>query len=328
LGKIVCFGDLHLSDNRPWSLDVAKEIVKYLCSLEHNNEDNTGVFLGDMTESVINSGEVVQQLLELLTCLRLKETYVIMGNHDLKMKKGKMTSPLSFLNEKGLVPKNIHLVRTMSTVVLEGMTVLMLPHIHNDGIHSVKDYEDITASVPVDIVMGHFADESDKAMREILVNISNINPKYRCLGHIHSAITPSYTGSLVPNSVSEKGRNRHIRIYEKDREPINEAIPVICDYYDVEYPKALPKVDAIIPIWTVYKCKDPFIARQTYGDIFIRKCVYDIGIDLTNFHEYCSLGKSTNKKTVKDLIESFLDENPEETPDEIKAKILEYCPTY
>lgn len=325
-GKIICFGDIHLSDARPWSLKVGKEIVTYISTLSHNNPDNVGIFLGDLSESVINSGEVVELLLELLNSLKFKKSYIIIGNHDIKMKKGRITSPLSFLKNENLVPPNVELVWDDREEVVEKLRVLMLPHIHNDGFRSVKDYESMKFS-PTDLIVGHFADNSDPRAQDTPVNLDHIKHIWRCLGHIHTAISPSYIGSVVPNSISERGKARHIRIYQYGEPMKEEEIPNICDYYDVEYPNPLPEVTAKVPIWTVYNCKDPFIAETKYGPIFIRKCIYDIGVDLTNFHEYCSIGDSS-KKTVKDLITSFLQENPEEISDALRLKILEYCPSY
>lgn len=326
-GKIICFGDIHLSDARPWSLEVGRKIISYISGLPHNNPDNTAVFLGDLSESVINSGEVVGLLLELLNSLQFKKSYIIIGNHDVKMKKGKVTSPLSFLKNENLVPTNVELIWSHKEETIEGLKVLMLPHIHNDGIHSVKDYESMVFS-PTDLVVGHFADSSDTRIQDTTVNIDHISCRWRCLGHIHTRVTPSYIGSVVPNSISERNKAHRIRIYQTGHEMIEEAIPTICDYYDIKYPDPLPITPARVPIFTIYNCKDPYIAETRYGDIFIRKCVYDIGVDLTNFHEYCSIGKSADKKTVKDLIQSFLDENPEDVSDALKLKILEYCPSY
>jgi hypothetical protein len=173
-----------------------------------------------------------------------------------------------------------------------------------------------------DLVVGHLEDTSTPIIRDSYVNLSKINTKYVCLGHIHNPVSKSYIGSVVPNSISEKSKKAVVRIYEKDKPMTEVEIPSICDYYDVTYPDPLPAVNTLIPIWTIYNCRDSSIAAAKYGNIYIRKCIYELGVDFNQFRQLTSRGTSMS---TKDLIDDWFKQATTTLPEKLQHLLVTYA---
>jgi hypothetical protein len=224
--------------------------------------------------------------------LKFKKIYVLVGNHDIKLNKnGEPVLSFQFLER---IP-NIEIIKTFGSKSIEGLNTLFLPFIFPDGVHSVADYEKLpkeVSSEKYDLIVGHFADMSTNAYPGKLVDISQLKALHYALGHVHTPET-RYVGSVVPNNIGEAGVPRFIRVYSKDKKEQLLPIPPICDYLTVNFPDELPKKTVDIPIYTVYNCRDEAVARQKYGDIYIRKCVYDVTLDTEAFN---SLGQSLSNK--------------------------------
>jgi calcineurin-like phosphoesterase family protein len=334
MNEVIAFGDLHLSDERPWNAAVGKEILNYIRTCPYNTEENVGLFLGDLTEHVRVDGQTYNLLLEILDSLKFKKTYIVRGNHDFKKKKYRndLTSPLRVLEEGTRFP-NIKLITEMTVIEECDLKILALPYIMPSEKHSLKDYESFTplvADVEYDIIAGHFADTSSSATRGESIDISYLKATYRCMGHIHNPISTSYIGALVPNATSEANQLRGIRVYWKGAcgyaEQRSEKLKTpLADYYEVRYPDPLPKTKALVPIWTIANCRDEAVARAQYGeDIFIRACTYDVTIDFTQFQRYTG-AVATSTQSKKELIEEFLGESKEKLSENVQKLVRSYA---
>jgi hypothetical protein len=296
---IVTIGDLHLSDNREWSWEVSNKIVDFIINHPLNNEDNYAIFLGDVTEDAFLSGQIFDLMVKLFSSMKFKHTYVLVGNHDLKKnKQGQLTLSFKFLNRR-MFKDRVTVIDNAYDFTIEGVNVLALPWVPVD---MKKEYENFPdAENPYDLLVGHFQDPSINVPAET-INIDYIKPKFICLGHIHDKDHPRYIGSIVPNSTEGAGLNRYIRTYTKDKETLIK-IPHIMDYCYATFPNPLPKVNVQIPVWTIYNCKDEATAKAHYGDIYIRKAVYDVSMDKESF---AKLGNaSSNKVSVNELYKEW-----------------------
>lgn len=312
---IVVISDLHLDDSRPWSVNVAKKVISSIVESPLNTPENTLVFLGDLTERASISGMVYSMLMSLFTGLKYKDVYVLVGNHDGKLNMhNKPVLVYDFLKSKALKEKlfkNFHIIFEPTEIRIEGMDFLFLPHIFNDGKHSLKDYEklykhypDITPNKEYTAVFGHFTNTFLTAPGE-KINVEFIKTKYWTFGHLHNP-TEHYQGSYIPNSIAEAGQKRQIRVYDKGVQEIIEA-PYIMDYYTVKFPEDLHEVKAMVPVWTVYNCKEEEVARDLYGDIFIRRCIFDINMETDN-EEFDRLAKALSGEDAGISIEAMFEE--------------------
>jgi len=281
---ICCIGDLHLSSDRPWGLAVGEATVLRIVKDPRNIPENTLVLLGDLTEKSVISGAVYSLLMKLFTGLRYKRAYILVGNHDGRRVDNRVDLVYDFLKDpknKALITCPIEVVDTESYKIIEGISTLFLPHIFPDGKRKLKDYEELPEVIKnrhYGVVFGHFTNSSLKVPGE-KIDVSYLDSEHWCFGHIHNP-SAQYAGSLVPNSIAEAGQKRHIRTYSfapsgKTEERIEYLGTEICDYKLVTYPDDLPESNAEVTIWTVLNCRDMAVAKQRYGDIFIRSVVYD-----------------------------------------------------
>jgi len=225
-----------------------------------------------------------------------------MGNHDIKYNDIGTSYPFSFVT----LPEFIEKATSKIEVILEhkmeklgNKNFLFLPYrLPVDGIGNklysspIPDYSE----KQFDSVFGHFTEESLNSFFGEPINISWINTKDRCFGHIHNSDGKVYLGSIVPNSVSEAGKDRFIKVYDLEgtEQPKLEKIPPIFDYSTVNYPDNLPSTNASVTSWTIDNCVDEITARSRYGNIYIRQVLYN------NKASYSSEGATMNSDINKD----------------------------
>jgi predicted phosphodiesterase len=307
-------GDIHFDDSRPWSIKVAQKVIEGIVNSPLNISENTLVLLGDLTERSSISGTVYSMLMSLFVQLKYKEVYILVGNHDGKLNMfGKPVLVYDFIRSKALKDrlfKNFTIVSEPKEITLEGMDFLFLPHIFNDGRRSLKDYErNLTKHWNIDVtkkytsVFGHFTSTFLDVPGE-KIDVSYLKSDFYCFGHIHNP-TDHYQGSYVPNSIAEAGKIRQVRVYENGKQFIVDA-PYILEYSAVKFPDPLPSSGADITVWTVHNCKDEEVARDHYGDVFIRRCIYDIAMDNEDFDKLAKALAGDDEEGVS--IEAMFDE--------------------
>lgn len=314
--SLVTVGDLHLQSDRPWGLEVGEETVKWIIENEHNDPKNTLVLLGDLTEKSVLTGSVYTLLMKLFTGLKYKKTYILVGNHDGKMGSRGADVVYDFLKDpeiKSKLSTNIEVIHEVKNLLIDNAyNCLFLPHIFPDGTHSNKDYANLPAEFKdkqYDIVFGHFTNTSVTYMGE-KIDVSYLKSLCWAFGHIHNP-SEQYLGSLVPNSIAEAQQIRQIRVYEATPSGVRQTIEHldrnICDYYTVNFPDPLPATTAIIPIFTVTNCKDISVARQQYGEIYIRKVVYDISMDSEAFSAMSDSLKGKAEINISKMFDEYVE---------------------
>lgn len=321
---LVAIGDLHLSDSREWSYDVSERVVDYIIKWNMNNPTHSAIFLGDFTEDTLLTGRLFSLLLKLFTSLKFKKTYVVVGNHDLKKdKNNNLYLAFEFLRHP-LFKDKIEIIEQPYYELIEGLNCLVLPWIHPDGTHSVKDYEKQDQyNLNIDIVFAHFQDTTSEKQGD-KVNIDYIKTKFYCIGHIHKP-GQRYIGSVIPNKWDERNEVRSVRFYAREDGKATETtypLPVFTDYYSIKFPEPLPKVPAQVPVWTIFNCKDEATARQQYGEIYIRKALYDIAMDNEALADLNHSMVTKDKISIDKMFNSWLDETKLEP--EVKKLAREY----
>jgi hypothetical protein len=162
---------------------------------------------------------------------------------------------------------------------IEGMHILSLPHYNfrTDLPSMWEYYGNLPKNIRdqhFDLVCGHFSDNSAQLF-DHTTDISYLNTSHVVLGHQHIRASSHYTGSLYPCKISENDspKPRSVWVFEKKNGKVVKheiALPKFGEYRAAEYPKPLPKTEAQIVIWTVLGCESEKIARDFYGDIYIR----------------------------------------------------------
>ena len=303
---VVVISDLHLSDARPWSYSVSKEIVKTIIDSEYNTKGNTLVLLGDLTETAFPSGYIYDLLLSLFHGLKYKQVYILVGNHDKKPnKQGKLVLSYRFLQSENLdkLFPNIAVIDEAILLNIENKSCLFLPYLFSDSKMKWEDYEKM--DIKCDIVFGHFTDNSIMNIHDRTVDISKIKSEFVCLGHQHNPAS-NYVGSVVPNSISEAGKKRAFWVFDNGVKNII-SLPNICDYYTVTFPDTLPKVKSKFPIWTVLNCASTEIAQEQYGEIHVNKTQYLATMDLNGLTDLGVLGNKEDFTNMK-LFEEWVKE--------------------
>jgi len=314
---IVSIGDTQIDNARPWSSAISKEVVNFIINSPHNKPENTAVFLGDLVEKSKVSGEVFDYLMQIFVGLKYKKAYILVGNHDGQLWDGKVDLVYDFLKNPEVASKittPIEVVYGAKAIEIDGIKTLFLSHIFNDGKQSLKDYEKLPAELSepsYDVIFGHFQKTSLGLPGES-IDVSYLKTKYSCYGHIHNP-SDDYQGSLVPNSVSEGQHKHQIRLYLKNRgvvvQTIEELEVELADYYSVTFPNSLPEVTAKVPIWTIDNCKDIQTAKAFYGDIFIRKTIYNSELNIEELQRLTEKLKKKGKASTLEMFEEFVSQS-------------------
>ena len=307
---IVVIGDQHLSDGpRPWSLKASMAQVKYIAEHELNNNSNTLILTGDIVDVARMSGTLYTILFKYFASLKFKEVYIVVGNHDYYAHNNRVTLAYDFIRNPTLKKKyfeNFTVVDTMACHTIEGMEVLMLPHLYPTIDSNNKGYENLPKEITdktYDVCVTHLADTTVDSYPGYLLDLTAIKSKYWSSGHIH-APSSHYVGSVVPNSSGEAGAKRQFRTYNKEGQTIH-YIKNILDYYTVVFPEPLPTVDSEVAVYTVLNCKDEITAKTLYGDIFIRKCIFNPDIDKDAFNALGSSLANKEQFSVKEMFDQW-----------------------
>jgi UDP-2,3-diacylglucosamine pyrophosphatase LpxH len=325
------FGDIHFSSLQPWRLPLGNAFLDWLDTYQPGpREQNSFLCLGDYTDSAVLPGEEVAQLKRFIDIAKnkFKQVYLLTGNHDLKLYKNKPQLSFEFLKYE----EGVTILREPGQVLdIEGIHILSLPHYnYRMDLPSMWDYygnlPNEVRDQHFDLVCGHFSDNSTQLF-DHTIDISYLKTEHIALGHQHIRASSHYTGSLFPCKISENDspQPRAIWVLEKkgDRAHKHEVpLPKFGEYRAVEYPKPLPTSNALVTVWTVLGCESEKIARDFYGDIFIRGVAMNyikknnnivasddafvLGDPVTVFNEWMKVAKTPVSRPVAALVRKML----------------------
>ena len=272
------FGDVHLSAVNPWNVDVGENFIKWFedfckeTSVKDVGERNI-LWLGDITEKDVNPGDVIDQEYRIFKLCSdyFTNTYVIVGNHDLKLYKKRAQHSLKFLRN---LP-NVHIIESPKDIKINNTSVRMLPHLRVEGSSLSDYYSQLKFRTDVDLVVGHWSKIDENHPNWGGVDVSNMRTKDFCLGHIHTRIDPCYTGSIYANKSTEEGE-RVYKVYNDGKEVQCVKLPNFLEYRTVVYPND-PKTDVASPytvlVFDVENVVSVQQAKVQYPNIYIRGTV-------------------------------------------------------
>lgn len=280
---IAILGDLHLRDDKPYWRATCEAFLEWYRNWPTNCKGNDLILTGDLVETPVLSGTVVDYLEKLVEWSNFDSIHICVGNHDRKKMNGHEQIAYKFYNNK----KKVHLYDEIASIDISGKSVLMLPYFlgtnsHKQTMHDFYSsiWNDKKFNKRYDLVVGHLcgSDCIFPGDTNYVDNLEKINADHVILGHVHTRSVNSkrYIGSIFANKKSENDKTRAAVIIRDDNSRYEEKLPVFNEFIAINYPNELPKTDAIVPIYSVLSCASETVARVKYGDIFIRRTTPDI----------------------------------------------------
>lgn len=279
---IVCLGDIHLRDDKPYYVKTCEAFLDWFEHWELNNPHNSLILTGDLVEKNLLTGKVAMYLERLISTSRFNMIYICVGNHDIKNIQGETQLAYAFFKLKS----NVKVYEEATEVTIEGHDVLMMPHFNgtnklgmtmNDYYSSL--YQNKGFKCNYELLVGHFSlgDQIFDSSSDHITDIDKLNARKLCLGHIHTrGINPEhYIGSVFAGKKGENDYTRSAWVFD-GKSWTEERLPVFNEFLQVTYPNELPKSNAMIPIYTVLNCASEAVAKDFYGDIDIRKTTLDL----------------------------------------------------
>lgn len=311
---IVILGDIHFTSRKKYFTDVCYYFLDWYLNWPTNNNNNSLILAGDLVDSHVNGGIVIDLLEKFINYSRFKEIHIVVGNHDKKKQDGIDQLAYEFYRNKS----NVHIYEELTEVNIEGKKVLMLPYYLGNNKYGEPmnvAYSSLykTHRGPYDLVVGHFAgeDASFQGAVDCISNLDKLNTRRLCLGHIHTreANPNVYIGSIYAGRKNENDLSRAAWVLEND-EWREEPLPLLTEFITFAYPNPLPKSEAVFPIYTILNCNSESIARKKYGDINIRGVISSSYEIFTNKKDLDFEFESIKDINIKELFTEFEKEHP------------------
>ena len=332
---IYILGDIHFSSRKDYLIATCKEFLNWYENWSANNENNILILAGDLVDSHINGGLVIDFLEKFANSSRFSEVHVVVGNHDARYQDSIRQLAYEFYKRKS----KFHVYEEATEVTIEGLKCLFLPYYWGTNEYDLTMveyystiYKNKAFSNNYDLAVGHFSGEdvSFAGSVDCVKNLDKIKTKKLCLGHIHTRnVNPErYIGSVYAGRKNENDYTRAAWYYD-GKQWKEDKLPIFNEFLTVTYPNSLSESKALIPIYTILCCGNEKLARQKYGDrIFIRKVTsenVDVGVKKRgNNTEFESLKNIDIKELFKDFIKT---QDPPLTP-EVKIKCEEALKSY
>lgn len=273
---IVILGDLHFSSAKDYFIAVGNAILEWFEAWAYNKAGNELILAGDIVHSSVNGGLVISMVEKLICSSRFDKVHIVVGNHDVKRRDGCVQLAYEFLRDR----PNVVIYDRATVASIQGKKVLMLPHFMPELAEKSmpEQYSAISDTFKdrYDLTVGHFMEETMSfGASDAIKNISKLNTKHLCLGHLHTRSDPRiYIGSVYANKVNEADSTRAAWIIDETGQRSEDPLPTFCEYISVRYPDEPAKVTAKVVAYTISNCTSERLARRRYGEaIFIRKLI-------------------------------------------------------
>ena len=263
--KLVVIGDVHLQSKSPKYDNVIDTLNWIFDNKDLNNENNEILFLGDLCE--INSPfSCLEKFVDyFVNRSYFNQIYFLTGNHDV----ANLDSVLSIFRPL----KNVKVITDWEIIKFYNCNLLMLPHYSHEGTEKssmVETYSNLykTVTEEFDYGFSHVEDETQHFSKKF-VDVSKLNVKRWLNGHIHNGNAWNgghYLGSACVNSVAEHDVDKKIAIIDGETKECEfVTLPKFLEYYEVEYPNKLPKIDTKYGLFLVRNSLDKKVTEEEYS---------------------------------------------------------------
>lgn len=265
--KLVVVGDIHLQSKSP-KYENALDVLNWIFEQDFNDEKNELLLLGDLAE-VGSPYEIYSVYVDLFTNRsKFHKIRIIQGNHD----SVNLSSILSLFSP---LP-NVEVIQDWRIIDFYNCKILALPFYNHEGVADKQPMTEVYSNLykneelmnmEIDYCCGHL--ESDRChFAKKYCDLSKLtNVKHFLHGHIHNCdIDKGYLGSACMNSVSESGVDKKIAIIDGETKECEFiTLPKYLEYYSVEYPNPLPKIDTKYGIFLVTNSIDKNTTIEEYS---------------------------------------------------------------
>lgn len=310
---IAILGDLHFRSDKEYFIEIGENIIKWFSNWKYNSPENELILAGDLVEQATPGGITISFLERFTNASKFKKIHICVGNHDDKKINGIQQLAYEFLNNK----PNIIIYKTSKETTIQNKKVLILPYFSglNDLGLTMKEYY---SSIPFnrafsndyDLIVGHFSgdDVFFKEAPDCIQNLDNLKGRV-CLGHIHTReVNPDrYIGSVYAGKKTENDYTRAAWILDDQGSWSEDPLPVFNEFISITYPNELPSSKAMTPVYTILNCGSEAVAKQKYGNIYLRRISSDC-IDF-GLEKKLSLDRSfesIREFNLRDLFEEFV----------------------
>ena len=264
MSDLITVGDIHLQNSVPKRYQ-GLDFLKWLFSQEFNNKNNYLLLLGDLCE--VNSPyELFEVFMDyFLNKSKFKKIYIVQGNHDCV----NLSTILALFRP---LP-NVEIITDVTSFKLENTNMIFLPYYNHEGtskIPMVERYSNLESEFTENYSygFGHIEDDTEHFSKKFC-DTSKLKVSTWMNGHIHTSNIQNgghYLGAPILNSSTESGKIPYIariNLESKDYELIE--VPKFLEYYEVEYPNKLPKIDTKYGLFLVKNSIDKNTTIEEYS---------------------------------------------------------------
>lgn len=262
--KLIVCGDIHLQCREP-KKSQCLDFLNWLFNQDFNNENNSLLFLGDLCE--INSPyELYEVYVDyFVNHSKFEQIFILQGNHDC----ANISTVLSLFRP---LPK-VKVITEWCYKNYYNTSLLFLPHFNHESTDKksmVETYSNLYNEIndEFDYGFGHIEDNTEHFSKKFC-DTSKLKVKTWLNGHIHTEnITKGghYLGSATLNSSTESGNTKYLAIIDGETKEYElKEIPKFMEYYEVEYPNKLPKIETKYGIFLVKNALDKNIVVEEYS---------------------------------------------------------------
>ena len=270
--NLIVVGDMHLQDKEP-KKSQCLDVLDWIFNSDFNNPNNTLLMLGDLCE--INSPYELYEIF--IDCFenrsRFAKILIVEGNHEC----ANQSTVLSLFRPL----KNVEVITEWKAWKYYNCNLLFLPFYNHEGTDKkpmVEEYSNLGGKIATfngegfsdefDYGFGHIEDDTEHFSKKFC-DTSKLKVKTWMNGHIHTANIQNgghYLGACTLNSSTESGRTPYIaKINGETKEYELIEVPKFLEYYEVEYPNKLPKIDTKYGLFLVRNSLDKKVTEEEYS---------------------------------------------------------------
>lgn len=306
--KLIVAGDIHLQNKNP-KKSQCLDFLDWLFKQDFNNEDNSLLILGDLCE-VNSPPELYEVYVDyFVNKSRFEQIFILQGNHD-------CVSQSTILSIFRPLPK-VKVITEWCVWNYYNCNLLFLPFYNHEGTDKrpmIEVYSELYKShlseKKFDFGFGHIEDHTEHFSKKFC-DVSKLDVNTWLNGHIHTPTIQNgghYLGSPILNSVTESGKTPYIAVIDgEDKSYELVEVPKFMEYYEVEYPNKLEKINTRYGLFLVRNALDKNVALEEYT-----KQAKELGFDfyarrvLRKVSKEIEVGdaEKTEKLTFEDFVKS------------------------